>query len=147
MSTLKPVNQILNEILAGNRLSDVDCLTLLKSGNLTALGNAAHAVRLKKHPEPVVTYIVERNINYTNICAADCDFCGFYAKAWDEERSYILPKETIDSKIEELVAAGGKQILLQGGLHPKLKLEWYEDMLRHIKTKFGIHLHAFSPPE
>ena len=141
------VSKILQQTIEGKRLSNEDCLTLLQSSDLTALGAAAHAVRLQKHPEPVVTYIVERNINYSNVCAADCDFCGFYAKAWDEERSYVLPQETIDQKIQELVAAGGKQILLQGGLHPKLKLEWYEDMLRHIKVKFGIHLHAFSPPE
>lgn len=147
MSAPANVSEILEKTVAGERLSDADCLTLLKSHDLTALGAAAHAVRMKKHPEPVVTYIVERNINYTNICAADCDFCGFYAKAWDEEKSYVLPQEVIDEKIAELVEAGGKQILLQGGLHPKLKLEWYEDMLRHIKSKFGIHLHAFSPPE
>lgn len=147
MSAPANVSEILEKTVAGERLSDADCLALLKSHDLTALGAAAHAVRMKKHPDPVVTYIVERNINYTNICAADCDFCGFYAKAWDEEKSYVLPQEVIDEKIAELVEAGGKQILLQGGLHPKLKLEWYEDMLRHIKTKFGIHLHAFSPPE
>jgi len=147
MSAPANVSEILEKTVAGERLSDSDCLTLLKSHDLTALGAAAHAVRMKKHPEPVVTYIVERNINYTNICAADCDFCGFYAKAWDADKAYVLPQETIDEKIAELVEAGGKQILLQGGLHPKLKLEWYEDMLRHIKSKFGIHLHAFSPPE
>lgn len=147
MSAPANVSEILEKTVAGERLSDADCLALLKSHDLTALGAAAHAVRMKKHPDPVVTYIVERNINYTNICAADCDFCGFYAKAWDEEKSYVLPQEVIDEKIAELVEAGGKQILLQGGLHPKLKLEWYEDMLRHIKSKFGIHLHAFSPPE
>jgi len=147
MSTLKPVSQILEETVSGQRLSDSDCLRLIKSSDLTALGSAAHAVRMKKHREPVVTYILERNINYSNICAADCDFCGFYAKAWDAERSYVLQQEVIDQKIDELVTAGGKQILLQGGLHPKLKLEWYEDMLRHMKSKFGIHLHAFSPPE
>lgn len=139
--------EILEHTLAGNRLSDDHCLALLKSHDLTALGEAAHAVRLRKHPENIVTYIVERNINYTNICAADCDFCGFYAKQWDEDKAYVLPLEEIDRKVEELVAAGGAQILLQGGLHPKLKLEWYEEMLRHLKNKFGIHLHAFSPPE
>lgn len=141
------VPQILENTVAGQRLTDDDCLALLRSHDLTALGAAAHAVRLKKHPENVVTYIVERNINYTNICAADCDFCGFYAKQWDEEKSYVLSQEVIDQKIEELIAAGGSQILLQGGLHPKFKLEWYEEMLSHLKSQFGIHLHAFSPPE
>lgn len=147
MSTSGKISEILDRVLDGKRLSDADCLQLLQSADLNALGVAAHRVRMAKHPEQTVTYIVERNINYTNICTADCDFCGFYAKAWDESKAYVLSQETIDEKIEELVAAGGRQILLQGGLHPKFKLEWYEDMLRHMKTKFGIHLHAFSPPE
>jgi len=141
------VADILERCVAGERLGDADALELFRSNDLTTIGAAAHAVRMRMHPEPVVSYIIERNINYSNICAADCDFCGFYAKAWDGERAYVLPQEQIDAKIEELVAAGGKQILLQGGLHPKLKLEWYEEMLRHMKEKFGIHLHAFSPPE
>ncbi len=147
MTSLPTVPQILQKTVAGQRLSDSDCLSLLQSHNLTALGAAAHAVRMEKHPRNVVSYIVERNINYTNICAADCDFCGFYAKQWDEDKAYVLHQDTIDQKIEELIAAGGAQILLQGGLHPKFKLEWYEQMLSHIKTKFSIHLHAFSPPE
>lgn len=141
------IDTILDKAVAGERITDVEALELFRSPDLTRLGAAAHAVRMRKHPGPAVTYIVERNINYSNICAADCDFCGFYAKAWDKERAWVLPQEQIDAKIEELVAAGGRQILLQGGLHPKLKLEWYEEMLRHMKTKFGIHLHAFSPPE
>ncbi len=147
MSTQKEILQILDETVAGKRLTEEKCLKLMQSHDLTALGAAANAVRMRKHPEKMVTYILERNINYANVCAADCDFCGFYAKAWDEEKAYVHSQETIDQKIEELIAAGGKQILLQGGLHPKLKLEWYEDMLRHMKSKYGIHLHAFSPPE
>ena len=141
------VHSILEKAVAGERITDSECLQLFQSDDLLTLGSAAHSVRLRKHPEPVATYIVERNINYTNICAADCDFCGFYAKAWDQEKAYVLPQEVIDQKIMELIAAGGKQILLQGGLHPKFKLDWYETMLRHMKDKFGIHLHAFSPPE
>lgn len=141
------VSAILEKAAAGERISSAEALALFHCNDLTALGAAAHEVRLRKHPEPVVTYIIERNVNYSNVCAADCDFCGFYAKSWDKERSYVLPIETIDEKIAELVAAGGKQILMQGGLHPTLKLGWYEDLLRHIKDKFGIHIHAFSPPE
>ncbi|MBX7244397.1 MAG: dehypoxanthine futalosine cyclase [Candidatus Sumerlaeaceae bacterium] len=141
------VNDILAKAADGGRLTNEDALELFRSNNLTALGAAAHEVRLRKHPEPVVTYIIERNINYSNVCAADCDFCGFYAKAWDKEKAYVLPIEEIDRKVEETIALGGHQILLQGGLHPNLKIEWYEEMLRHLKEKFGIHLHAFSPPE
>lgn len=143
----EPISEILDRTVAGERLTDEHCLALLRSHDLTTIGTAADAVRRKRHPENVVTYIIERNINYSNICAADCDFCGFYAKQWETEKAYVLPRDVIEQKIKELMAAGGSQILLQGGLHPKLKLEWYEDMLRHIKSKFGIHLHAFSPPE
>ncbi len=141
------IDRILEKAVAGERIADEEALELLRSKDLSRLGMAAHAVRLRMHPEPEVSYILERNINYSNICAADCDFCGFYAKAGDKERAYVLPQEEIDLKIEELAAQGGRQILLQGGLHPKHKLERYEEMLRHMKEKFGIHLHAFSPPE
>lgn len=147
MKLKSDVTSILDKAVSGIRISNEEALELFQCNDLTVLASAAHAVRMRKHPDLTVTYIVERNINYTNICTADCDFCGFYAKAWDEEKSYVLPQEEIDKKISELVAAGGKQILLQGGLHPKFKLEWYEEMLRHLKSKFGIHLHAFSPPE
>lgn len=137
---------ILEKAVAGSRITAEEGLRMFDC-DLAILGSAAHAVRLKKHPSPTVSYIVERNINYTNVCAADCDFCGFYAKDWNKEKAYVLRQEQIDKKVEELVAAGGYQILLQGGLHPRYKLDWYEAMLRHLKQKFGIHLHAFSPPE
>lgn len=141
------IHTILERAVRGERLSDDDALALFQSNDLTALGAAAHEVRMRLHPEPKVTYILERNVNYSNICAADCDFCGFYAKPWDKERGYVLPREVLDQKIAELTALGGRQILLQGGLHPTLKLEWYEDMLRHMKERHGIHIHGFSPPE
>jgi cyclic dehypoxanthinyl futalosine synthase len=139
--------QILEKSAAGERLSNDDALALFECDDLPALGMAAHAARLRKHTEPVVTYIIERNVNYSNICAADCDFCGFYAKPGDKQNGYVLPREVLDEKLAELVRAGGRQVLLQGGLHPTFKLEWYEDLLRHMKEKFAIHLHAFSPPE
>lgn len=141
------VDGILERVVeGGERLSPEEALCLLKSNDLTALGAAAHAVRLKKHPEPVVTYVIERNLNYSNVCAADCAFCGFHVKHGDE-RAYVLSREALDEKIEELVRLGGRQILMQGGLHPALEFEWYEEMLRHLKSRFGIHIHAFSPPE
>jgi cyclic dehypoxanthinyl futalosine synthase len=141
------VSYILDKAVDGERITDDDALELFQSHDLTALGMAAHAVRLQKHPDPVVTFIIERNLNYSNICAADCDFCGFYAKPWDKEKGYVLPLEVIGAKIGELVGLGGRQILMQGGLHPTLKLDWYENLLRHIKERFAIHIHAFSPPE
>jgi cyclic dehypoxanthinyl futalosine synthase len=141
------IDTILEKSIAGERISDAEALALLRSRDLNRLGVAAHEVRFRLNPDPVVTYLVERNINYSNVCVADCDFCGFYAKSWDAAKAYVLPMEEMDDKIAELVKAGGRQILLQGGLHPKMKLEWYEDMLRHMKQRWGIHLHAFSPPE
>jgi cyclic dehypoxanthinyl futalosine synthase len=144
MSNIDP---ILQKAIAGERITDDEALALFRSHDLNRLGIAAHEVRFRLNPEPVVTYLVERNINYSNVCAADCDFCGFYAKSWDTAKAYVLPMDEIDAKIAELIEAGGRQILLQGGLHPKMKLEWYEDMLRHIKSRWGIHIHAFSPPE
>jgi cyclic dehypoxanthinyl futalosine synthase len=141
------IDSILQKAVSGGRVTGEEALELFHSNDLTALGAAAHQVRMRMHPGRVVTYIVERNINYSNICAADCDFCGFYAKPWDKDRGYVLPMAEIDRKVEETVALGGHQILLQGGLHPKFKLEWYEEMMRHLKARHGIHLHAFSPPE
>lgn len=141
------IHGILDKAREGARITDDEALELFRSHDLPAIGAAAHAVRMRRHPEPVVTYIIERNVNYSNICAADCDFCGFYAKWGDKERGYVLPPEVLDRKVEETLALGGRQILLQGGLHPQFKLEWYEEMLRRLKTRHGIHLHAFSPPE
>ncbi len=141
------IDSILTKAVQGERLSCEEALELFRSHDLGALGAAAHAVRLRINSPERVTYIIERNLNYSNICAADCDFCGFYAKPGDTKRGYVLSREELDQKLEELVRVGGRQILMQGGLHPSLPLEWYEDLLRHIKTRFGVHIHAFSPPE
>jgi cyclic dehypoxanthinyl futalosine synthase len=114
---------------------------------LNALGQAALAARKRLHPEPIATYAIDRNINYTNVCAADCAFCAFYRHAGDKD-AYVLPQEELHRKIRELEAAGGTQILLQGGHHPHLKLEWYEEMIAGIRRAFPrIHVHAFSPSE
>jgi cyclic dehypoxanthinyl futalosine synthase len=105
------------------------------------------AVRQRLHPEPVATYVIDRNINYTNVCVADCDFCAFYRRPGDPE-GYILPREELYRKIRELQAVGGTQILMQGGHHPYLKLDWYEQLLGDIRREFpDIHIHAFSPSE
>ena len=107
---------------------------------------AADAVRRKLHPEGVVSYIIDRNINYTNFCTEYCSFCAFYRPMGHAE-GYILPKEIIFDKIQETIDLGGTGILMQGGLHPDLKIEWYEDLLRSIKQRFDIQLHCFSAPE
>jgi len=139
--------QLLEKAVSGDRLTPAEGLSLLESGDLAALGSAADAVTRRLHPEPIRTYNIDRNINYTNICTAVCDFCAFYRTPKSDE-GYVLSREELLSKIAETVELGGNQILLQGGLHPHFKLDWYEEMLSDIKSKFPmINVHGFSPPE
>jgi cyclic dehypoxanthinyl futalosine synthase len=142
------VARILSKAHDGARLSYAEGVELIEHGrDLAALGRAADAVCRRLHPEPYRTYNIDRNVNYTNVCAAVCDFCSFYRKSHDAD-AYLLPRETLYQKIEETLALGGDQILMQGGLHPTLKLEWYEDLLRDLKSRYPkLNLHAFSPPE
>ncbi|MCA9104938.1 MAG: dehypoxanthine futalosine cyclase [Planctomycetales bacterium] len=141
------VANLLEKSIAGERLTPEEGLTLLKEGELTVLGAAADAVSRRLHPEPYRTYNIDRNINYSNICTAVCDFCAFYRKPKSEE-GYVLPREVIYEKIEETVQLGGNQILLQGGLHPDFKLDWYESLLSDLRERFPtVNIHGFSPPE
>jgi len=142
------LNQVLDAVAAGDaRLTATDAVRLLESNDLARLGRAAHAVTMRLHPEPYRTYNIDRNINYTNVCTAVCDFCAFYRGPKHPE-GYVLDRDTLYQKIAETVAIGGDQILLQGGMHPTLTLEWYEDLLRDIKERFPqINVHGFSPPE
>jgi cyclic dehypoxanthinyl futalosine synthase len=123
-----------------------DALDLFRSDDLIGTGMAADAVRRRHHPEGVATYIIDRNINYTNFCTEYCTFCAFYRPPGHAE-GYVLAKETVWEKIRETIELGGTGVLMQGGLHPELKIEWYEDLLRSIKERFQIHLHCFSSPE
>jgi cyclic dehypoxanthinyl futalosine synthase len=123
-----------------------EALDLFRSPDLVGIGMAADALRRRLHPEGVVTYIIDRNINYTNFCTEYCTFCAFYRPLGHAE-GYVLPKEAIFEKIQETIDLGGTGVLMQGGLHPDLKIEWYEDLLRSIKQRFNIHLHCFSSPE
>lgn len=142
-----PIANILDKAVAGERLTSAEGLQLLESHELVAIGQAADAVSRRMHPEPYRTYNIDRNINYTNICTAVCDFCAFYRKPKHEE-GYVLEREELLKKIEETVELGGEQILMQGGLHPTLTLQWYEDLLRDIKQHFPqVNVHGFSPPE
>ncbi|MFN0171335.1 MAG: cyclic dehypoxanthinyl futalosine synthase [Bryobacteraceae bacterium] len=129
-----------------NRLSREEALGLFESDDLIGIGMAADAVRRKWHPENVVSYIIDRNINYTNLCTEYCSFCAFYRPMGHKE-GYVHPKEVIFQKIQETLDLGGTGVLMQGGLHPDLKIEWYEDLLSSIKKNFRIHLHCFSSPE
>lgn len=141
------IKDILNKSIQGGRITAAEALQLMQSHDLTAIGDAAHKVSLAKHPEEFRTYNIDRNINYTNICTAVCDFCAFYRGPKSDE-GYVLPREELLKKVEETANLGGNQILLQGGLHPKYKLEWYEEMLQDIKNAFPqINIHGFSPPE
>ena len=121
-------------------------IEMFESDDFVAIGMEADAVRNKLHPEGVVSYIIDRNINYTNFCTEYCSFCAFYRPLGHHE-GYILPKEIILEKIRETMDLGGTGILMQGGLHPDLKIEWYEDLLRTIKTHCDIWCHCFSAPE
>lgn len=141
------IAQLLDKAVAGDRLTPDEGAELLRCRDLAALGRAADEVTRRLHPEPHRTYNIDRNINYTNICTAVCDFCAFYRTPRSDE-GYVLPREVLLKKIEETVALGGDQILMQGGLHPDFKLDWYEELLRDIKQHFpGVNIHGFSPPE
>ncbi len=133
------------KILAGGRLDQAEAKLLYEQAPLHELARLAHAVRLKKHPEPVVTFVSDRNINYSNVCVCGCRFCAFF-RAPGQEGGFLLTREELARKVEETLALGGTQVLLQGGHHPDLPLSWYEDLLRFLKT-YPIHVHAFSPPE
>ena len=141
------IDRLLDKAVSGERLSPEEGLRILESHDLVAIGTAADAVARRLHPEPYRTFNIDRNINYTNVCSAVCDFCAFFRKPKSPE-GYTLDKETIYQKIEETVALGGDQILMQGGMNPDLPIEWYEDLLRSIKERFPqVNLHCFSPPE
>jgi cyclic dehypoxanthinyl futalosine synthase len=143
----RPVSAILDDALAGRRISAGDAHTLLLDGDLLDLGLAANEVRNRHNDPRVATYNVDRNINYTNVCVYRCRFCAFYRKPGDPE-GYLLPFEEIGKKIEETLALNGTGILLQGGVHPDLPLSWYEQLLGYIRESYpAIHVHAFSPPE
>ncbi|MBN1590819.1 MAG: dehypoxanthine futalosine cyclase [Pirellulales bacterium] len=140
-------HDLLERTVAGERLSPVDAVRLLESHDLAAVGGAADAVTRRLHPEPYRTYNIDRNINYTNVCTNGCRFCAFSCRPGDPG-AYVLGREALFEKIEQTIALGGDQILLQGGLNPELKLPWYERLLRDIRTAFPqVNVHGFSPPE
>lgn len=128
------------------RLDFAQARALYASADFYTLGRMAHEGRMKKHDRPIVTYVVDRNINYSNVCVCGCRFCAFFRSPGHNE-SYVLSREELCRKIEETLELGGTQILLQGGHHPDLPLSFYEEMLRFIKSRYPIHIHAFSPPE
>jgi len=141
------VQKILDKTLAGERLSSRDCTTLLESFEVAAIGAAADEIRQRRHPDNVVTYIIDRNINYTNVCNVVCTFCAFYRRPGAPD-TYVRTLDEICEKIDETIALGGTGVLMQGGLHPDFGIEWYEDLLRNLSAKYPeFQLHCFSPPE
>ena len=141
------VDDLRRRVESGERLDREQALVLYRSASTALLGQLADGVRARKHPDRIVTYIIDRNVNYTNICVARCNFCAFYRPVGSSE-GYVLGFEEIFRKIDETIALGGGQLLLQGGHNPDLPLEWYEDLFRAIKGRYpAFRLHALSPPE
>jgi cyclic dehypoxanthinyl futalosine synthase len=147
--TLAPsaVGDALDKALSGERITDADAVALLRSRDLVRIGRAADELRNRKVDPARVTFIVDRNVNYTNICHTDCDFCAFYRRPGDRREGYLLPKAVIFKKVEETLELGGTALLMQGGHHPDLGVDYYEDLFSSIKARYPIHLHALSPPE
>jgi cyclic dehypoxanthinyl futalosine synthase len=141
------VRAILDKVAEGERITDAEAVTLLESKQLVPIGRAADDLRARRTDPDRITFIIDRNLNYTNVCVTDCDFCAFYRRPGDRAEGYLLPKPVIFKKIEETLAIGGTGVLMQGGHHPDLGIDYYEDLFRSIKSRYPIHLHALSPPE
>jgi cyclic dehypoxanthinyl futalosine synthase len=145
--TAAHIDQLADKVSAGERLDRAAALELYRHAPTALLGQLADAVRARLHPERIVTYIIDRNVNYTNVCVAGCTFCAFYRPVGSSE-SYVLGFDELYRKIDETIAVGGVQLLLQGGHNPDLPLSWYEDLFANIKTRYpAFKLHALSPPE
>jgi cyclic dehypoxanthinyl futalosine synthase len=138
--------KILQMIVQGERISAVEAALLFEEADLLELGKAADAVRQRKHPDRIVTFLIDRNINYTNICRNRCSFCAFYRSKGDTD-AYVLSQEEIEKKVAETLSLSGTQVMLQGGINPDLKIGYYTNMFREIKKKFSIRIHSLSPPE
>jgi len=141
------IQQIADKVLAGGRVDADEALALYRRAPTHLLGHLADTIRARKHPEGIVSYIIDRNVNYTNVCVARCNFCAFYRPVGSSE-GYVLGFEEIFRKIDETIAVGGNQLLLQGGHNPDLPIAWYEDLFRSVKQRYQeFKLHALSPPE
>ncbi len=140
------LKKVITDVAAGRRIGAEDAALLFGQADLLTLGELANAVRVRLHPDRLVTFIVDRNINYTNVCVNKCKFCAFY-RSEDSPEAYILTKEEIFKKIEETIALGGTQILMQGGVHPDLGIAYFEDLFSSIKARYTIQIHSLSPSE
>ncbi|MCK5913494.1 MAG: radical SAM protein, partial [Desulfuromusa sp.] len=141
------ISKIKKAIEAGQPINRSQALFLLTEAELLPVGQLADEIRRKRHPENRVTFVVDRNVNYSNICESQCRFCAFYRNS-DANDAYLLDFETIFAKVQELVDSGGTQLLMQGGLHPTLKIEWFEDLFRSLSERFPqVQIHSLSPAE
>jgi cyclic dehypoxanthinyl futalosine synthase len=141
------ITELANKVLNGSRVSRDEALELYRHAPTHLLGRLADVIRRRKHPDRCVTYIIDRNVNYTNVCVARCNFCAFYREVGSPD-GYVLGFDEIFAKIDETIAVGGNQLLLQGGHNPDLPIEWYEDLFRAVKARYPeFKLHALSPPE
>jgi cyclic dehypoxanthinyl futalosine synthase len=141
------IADIADKVYAGDRITPADALRLLHHPNLVELAELADHVRQVKHPDRIVTYVIGRNVNYTNVCWVRCGFCNFY-RVPGHDQGYVLSRDQIFAKIQEMVDVDGVELLMQGGLNPKLKIEWYEDLFRAIRARWPqVILHALSPAE
>lgn len=143
---MKPIDRILNKAQAGGRIDVEECITLFESDQIEKIGDTANQIMKKWHPDPITTFVIGRNINYTNICDVYCRFCAFY-RAPGSAEGYVLPDETIFQKIQETLDVDGTEILMQGGTNPNLPFSYYTNILREIKKRFDITMHSFSPAE
>jgi cyclic dehypoxanthinyl futalosine synthase len=146
-SFMRTIDASAEKVRTGERLNADEALELYRTAPTGLLGQLADTVRARKHPERIVTYIIDRNVNYTNVCVAKCNFCAFYRDVGSPE-GYVLGFDELFRKIEETIAVGGIQLLLQGGHNPDLPFTWYEDLFRAVKQRYpSFKLHALSPPE
>jgi len=143
---MSSIDRILDNALARNRISLEDCIQLYESDQIEKMGHVANQIMLRHHPDPITTFVIGRNVNYTNICDVYCRFCAFY-RAPGSEEGYVLPDETIFQKIQETLDVNGTEILMQGGTNPNLPFTYYTNLLREIKKRFDITMHSFSPAE
>lgn len=144
---MQAIHDIAAKVRRGGRVDRDDAIALYRDAPTALLGELADGIRARKHPERLVTYIIDRNVNYTNVCVARCNFCAFYRPVGSQE-GYVLGFDEIFRKIDETIELGGGQLLLQGGHNPDLPLEWYEDLFRGVKARYpDFKLHALSPPE
>jgi len=143
---MRDVQTILTTAASGTRVTPDEAILLFEQADFLDLADTADRIRIRRHPDNVVSYIIDRNINYTNVCKEFCTFCAFYRVKGDSE-AYVLPDHVIYKKIEETLALGGTGILMQGGVHPDLKIDYYEKLLAGIKERYQIHCHCFSPSE